>query len=101
MKYGLLILAAMICVGCGQPKPLYGTVTRKLYKPAWVETRITYVGKTISTETIHHPPEWDFVIQKEDTEGEDGRQLIRVTEGEYNRLDLGRVWYRKDTVIEQ
>ncbi len=97
----LLIVLLLIVAGCGGHKPLYGTIVRKMFHPAWTEIRTTTVGKSIQVETVHHPPRWEFVIQKEDTTGDECQQLIVTSESEYVRLDVGRIWYRKDTVIEQ
>ena len=99
MKRLMLLLLLCVLAGC-EAKPLYGTIVRKIYRPAWTEVRMQKVGKSEIPLTIHHPPEWNLVIQKEGTQSDEGQQLIIVGEETYKRLEVGRTWYRADTVIE-
>lgn len=97
----LIVTGILAVVGCGESGPLYGTVVRKQHKPAWTETRLVRKHDGgYRVETRRHPPQWSIVLQIEDTEGDEGQRWIVISEERYDSVEVGGMWWRSDTVIE-
>lgn len=103
MKCLILLLCCIIATlaGCSSPV-LRGIVAKKQYRPAWVQFVSMSTGKTTTIVPIHHPEQWDFVIQPDGTneEDRDSRVLVVVSRKRWESLEVGDIWERADTVRE-
>lgn len=95
----ILIVLCLILAGCERP-PVRGIVMKKQYRPAWIQTTFVMVGKVMVPQIIHHPEQWDIVIQPDGTHGSDACCLVVVSEHRFRELEVGDVWEREDTIKE-
>lgn len=104
-----LLIAVLVCLGllgCGGPQAVRGIIAKKQHRPAWTQTTLIMVpsGKSfiMVPQIIHHPEQWDIVIQPDGTNDEpDRRVLVVVSQDYYESAEVGDVWERNDTIHEE
>lgn len=94
--------AAVAILGCGPAQPLFGTVARKIHKPAWTETIAIYDNEMNFNgfRTVQHPPQWLVVVQEDGTANDEGQRLVTVAESSYGKLEVGGIWMQEGTILE-
>lgn len=99
MKKWVIIAALLLAVGC-KPDPMRGIVAKKNHRGPWTQFLPILAGKTVIVVPVRHPEQWDIVVQSDGTTDEEGQFLVVVSRDSWDKLQVGGIWERSDTVHE-